>query len=81
MSIQEEKKTVHEKIISGCISRWPLPPEVRVMLVTQAAVPLWPPLRSRGLLKGQGRERKKKITAQSIPMWSPTIVLTLPSSV
>ena len=60
MSIQEEKKTVHEKIISGCISRWPLPPEVRVMLVTQAAVPLWPPLRSRGLLKGQGRERKKK---------------------
>lgn len=27
------------------------------------------------------KEKNKKITAQSIPMWSPTIVLTLPSSV
>ena len=26
-------------------------------------------------------KKKKKITAQSIPMWSPTIVLTLPSTV
>ena len=27
------------------------------------------------------KKKKKKITAQSIPMWSPTIVLTLPSTV
>jgi hypothetical protein len=27
------------------------------------------------------KKKKKKITAQSIPMWSPTIVLTLPSTI
>ena len=31
--------------------------------------------------KKEKGKKKKKITAQSIPMWSPTIVLTLPSSV
>ena len=30
-------------------------------------------------LSTKSRKKKKKITAQSIPMWSPTIVLTLPS--
>ena len=39
-------------------------------------VTLPPPVQKKSRTK-----KKKKITAQSIPMWSPTIVLTLPSTV
>jgi hypothetical protein len=61
------------------------------MLATQAAVACFIGFRVRVEEKRRKKKKKKKkkggvaknkkITAQSIPMWSPTIVLTLPSSV
>jgi hypothetical protein len=59
-------------------------PRARALSLSQAvSLPLYfSPSRGRRSMQNKFFKKKRaKITAQSIPMWSPTIVLTLPSTV